>query len=215
MKLPQRMKLAADTGDFSLLLTTDKEKIMESIEAKIQENRAHVAGLEQQRDALLVPYAGGDKSVAPRLDEIEKALSAANTDLARLRGAQARIAAERAAEAAAAEAAALAQRWEDAKRIAARREKIAADFEEGAAKMVQALKESVATGLQLRECMPTVAPYLFEDMGPDMVSANARIHLLKLGLRWAHSFPWPTDDKPTFSEAVAAQNAAALSGSAK
>lgn len=218
MTLPQRIKqfrnaaqLAAETGDISLVLSTSLETTMQSINTKIEAACTLLADLEAQRDALLIPYANGDEAVTSRLNELEAAISNAQKDVARLSSARGRVAEQMAVEARAREADELARRWKAAEKLAKRREQVAAEYEEGAAKMAAALKEAIELGLELRSSAPALAPYLYDHLGPDMQAANARIHLLKLGLRWAHSYPWPTDEKPTFSQAVAAENVAVLS----
>ena len=183
-----------------------------SIEQKITQAQELVITCQKEANTSALEAEDGGDAVIKRAKQAREALMDAQNRLGSLSGALMEARARQTLREHADADSARAKSWKETERLAKRRHDLGVEIQVLIENLIAKYGELTLAGIEMHKTAPDPGNKLHNSMlAPSHIESSFRLHMVKMGLSWANSWPWGADTIVTLSERVTLGNDAILS----
>ena len=186
-------------------------KTVAAIEQKISEAQELVLTCQKDANASALEAEDGGDAAIKRAEQAREALMDAQTRLGTLSGALHEARERQQLQEQADLEAVRTKNWKETERLARQRQKLGVELQVLIENLVAKFDELKQASIEMHQTAPDPGNRLHNSMlSPVHIEASFRLHMVKLGLSWANSWPWGIETIVSLTDRVKEGNDAIL-----
>ena len=187
-------------------------KTVAAIEQKIASAQELLIVCQKEANASTLEAEDGGDAAIKRAKQAREALMDAQTRLGSLSGALLEARERQSLREQADADTARAKSWKETERLAKKRQDLGVELQVLIENLIAKYGELTQAGIELHATAPDPGNKLHNSMlAPSHTEAAFRLHMVKMGLSWANSWPWGADTIVSLKDRVKEGNEAILS----